>query len=289
MAVFAKVVDEGTFRAAAKELGLAPSRVSQTVSDLEQYLGVSLMHRTTRKLVLTNEGRMFYAHVADLIRNAEAGLNELNALSLKPIGSLKISIPAFLASSSISTAIAEFSRQHSEVTLSLIYTDHVVDMLNEGVDLSIRAGWLEDSTMMSRKLGEGRRILVAGKEYADGHPPPKHPSDLRDWEWIRFRVWPNTIEFESTSGEIVNVPTNSRIQTDSAEALWHFACQNLGLTILPKHLAEEGLRSGKFVHLIPEWKLKPLGYYAVWPDKSRRENLTLLMARFLAERGLSSV
>ncbi len=92
MAIFARVVDEGSFRAAAKTIGLAPSRISQTVSDLESFLGVTLLYRTTRKIALTNEGRMFYARVVDMMRSAEAGLNELNALSLEPVGALRISL-----------------------------------------------------------------------------------------------------------------------------------------------------------------------------------------------------
>jgi len=101
MAIFAKVVAGGSFRIAAKELGIAPSRVSHSVSDLEQFLGVTLLHRTTRKLSLTPEGEKFYAHVENITKHAEAGLNEINSVGDEPIGSLKISLPAFLASSEI--------------------------------------------------------------------------------------------------------------------------------------------------------------------------------------------
>lgn len=284
MAVFAIVVDEGSFRAAAKNLGLAPSRISQTISDLEKYLGVTLLNRTTRKLFLTNEGRKFYTHAADISRNAEAGLNELNTLSQKHIGELKVSLPAFLTSSVISSAIAEFSLQYPKVSLSLCYTDQVVDILNEGLDLSIRVGWLEDSSMMSRKLGGSRRLLVASKAYVKTQSTPKDPSDLKDWNWVRFEMRSSTIEFTSISGEKISISESSHISVNSANALWYFASQNLGLTILPEHLVEEQLKTGELVHVLPEWELSSMGYYAVWPDKSRRENLTLLLVRFLAER-----
>ncbi|MEB8431480.1 LysR family transcriptional regulator [Cocleimonas sp. KMM 6892] len=286
MSVFASVVDEGSFRAAAKTLGIAPSRVSETVSDLEQYLNVTLMHRTTRKLFLTNEGKKFYAYAAEITRNAEAGLNELNVLSQESIGSLKIALPAFLASSTISTAIAEFARQHPKVSLTLTYSDQVMDILEEGLDLSIRVvrvGLLEDSSMMSRKLGESGRLLVAGKKYAEGRQIPKHPSDLKDWDWLRFQSRPSAIELISTTGESVTIQENASISLNSSEALKHFTLQNLGVTILPVHLVVDLIASGELVHVLPEWKLRPLGYYAVWPDKSRRENLTLLLVRFLAK------
>lgn len=173
MAVFARVVDEGSFRAAAESVGLAPSRVSQTVSDLEAYLGVTLLYRTTRKIALTNEGRLFYTRVVDMVRSAETGLNELNALSLDPVGALRLSLPAFMASSNLTAAIAAFARQHPNDALTLVYTDYTQKLLEDGFDLSIRAGWLDDSTMMSRKLGEAERALVVGRAYMTGREPPQ--------------------------------------------------------------------------------------------------------------------
>lgn len=284
MAVFARVVDEGSFRRAAKTLDLAPSRTSQTVADLEPYLGVTLLYRTTRKLVLTNEGRKFYGHVVEVIRNAEAGLNELNALSQQHIGALRVSLPVFLTSSSVSTGIAEFAKLYPKVSLSLTFNDHIVDILNEGIDVSIRVGWLQDSTMMARKLFEGRRLLVASKTYMKTRETPIHPNDLLSWDWIKFDIRSSSVEFESATGEKVSVAENTRFSVNSADALANFAKQNLGLAYVPEHIVADDIETGELVHVLPEWKLKPLGYYAVWPNKSRRENLTLLLVRFLADR-----
>ncbi len=283
MAIFARVVDEGSFRAAAKDIGLAPSRVSQTISDLEAFLGVTLLYRTTRRLALTNEGRILYTRVADMVRSAESGLNELNALSLDPVGALRISVPAFLSSSGLSTAIAEFVRQHPNVALSVSYTDHPTRLLEDGFDLNIRAGWLDDSSMMSRKLGEGARVVVAGTEYARHRAQPKVPTDLEDWDWIRYRHRADTTEFISAGGKVQKVTGKAQLEVDSVDALYHFATCNLGATILPMHLAERGESAGRLVRLLPDWALRPLGIYAVWPDTSRRENLTLILVRFLAE------
>jgi DNA-binding transcriptional LysR family regulator len=283
MAVFASVVDEGSFRSAAKKLGVAPSRVSHTISDLEDFLEVTLLNRTTRKLYLTDEGRKFYKHVVGIVKSAEAGVDELNANAQHQIGSLKISLPAFMGTSAIATRIAKFAEQHPKVNLSLTYTDQVTDILKEGLDLSIRAGWLEDSSMLSRKLDESERLLVASKQYYSSMPKPIHPSNLKNWKWIRFDMRSPNIQFTHGSGETVTVQENSRISMNSAEALLHFTRENLGLTILPEHLVKGGIESGELIHVLPEWKQKPLGYYAVWPDTSRRENLTLLLVRFLAE------
>ncbi|BCE01080.1 LysR family transcriptional regulator [Marinicellulosiphila megalodicopiae] len=284
MAVFTKVVDEQSFRAAAKSLGLAPSRVSETISDLEKFLGVTLFYRTTRKLSLTTEGSKFYEHAAQVTRHAEAGINELNATSQKPAGSLKVSLPAFLTHSTITNAIVEFAKLYPEVSLSLFYTDQVMDIVKEGLDLSIRVGWPKDSSMMSRKLGESKRMLVAGKQYAKQFAQVQHPTDLKDADWVRFQMRNNTIDFTSKAGEAVSISEHSRISANSAEALLNLALQNLGLTILPEHAIKSHLETGELVQILPQWDLKPLGYYAIWPDQSRRENLTLMLVRFIAGR-----
>lgn len=286
MAIFARVVDEGSFRAAAQDIGLAPSRISETVSELEAYLGVTLLYRTTRKITLTNEGRIFYARVVDMIRSAEAGLNELNALSLEPVGALRISLPAFLAAGPLSTAIATFARQHPHVAFSVAYTDHPLGLVEDGFDLNVRVGWLNDSAMMSRKLASGQRYLVAGTDYARVRKTPKRPSDLEDWDWIRYQQRADATEFTSPKGKTEKVTGNAQIEVDSVDAVYHFATQNMGVTILPSFLAERGIASGALVRLIPDWTLRPLGIYAVWPDKSRRESLTLLFVRYLADQGL---
>ncbi|MEO9825852.1 MAG: LysR family transcriptional regulator [Paracoccaceae bacterium] len=286
MAIFARVVDEGSFRAAAKNVGLAPSRISETVSELEAYLGTTLLYRTTRKITLTSEGRIFYARVVEMMRSAEAGLNELNALSLDPVGALRVSIPAFLTSGPLSTAIADFARLHPNVAFSVAYTDHPLDMIEGGFDLNIRVGWLDDSAMMSRKLADGTRVLVAGTDYASQRKTPERPSDLEDWDWIRYQQRADTTVFTSPTGETEEVTGHAQIEVDSIDAVYHFATQNMGATILPSFLADRGIEAGKLVALLPEWSLRPLGIFAVWPDKSRRESLALLFIRFLAEQGL---
>lgn len=286
MAIFARVVDEGSFRAAAKEVGLSPPRISEMVSDLENYLGITLLHRTTRKIALTNEGKMFYARVVDMLRSAEAGLNELNALSLEPVGALRVTIPAFLAAGPLSTAIASFTKLHPNVAFSVSYTDNSVDLLEDGYDMSIRVGWLDDSSMMSRKLGDGQRVLVTGSGYLEHRRAPQSPKDMEDWDWIRYKNRPDTTEFTGPAGQVERVTGKAQIEVDSIDALYHMATQNAGATVLPSFLAARGIASGQLKSLLPEWTLRPLGIYAVWPDKSRRESLTLLFVRYLAEQDL---
>lgn len=286
MAIFARVVDEGSFRGAARELGLSPSRVSEIVSELETHLGVTLLNRTTRKIALTHEGRQFHTRVKEMLRTAETGIDELNARSQEPVGSLRISIPAFFTTGPISTAVAGFTKRHPNVAISANYTDSPVGLIDSGFDLNIRVGWLDNSSMMSRKLGEGQRFLVTGAEYARERATPERPSDLETWDWIRFKHRSDTTQFTDPDGSTEKVTGNAQIEVDSVDALYHMALQNVGATILPSFLAERGISEGKLVRLLPKWKLRPLGIYAVWPNSSRRENLTLLFVRYLADAGV---
>jgi DNA-binding transcriptional LysR family regulator len=283
MAVFARVVDKGSFRAAAQDLGVAPSRVSQTITDLEHHLGTTLLYRTTRKLALTGEGRTLYRRVTEMLRSAEAGFNEINANTQDPVGALRVTVPAFLAMSELSTAMAAFVKRYPNVALSLFYSDRRVDIIEDGFDLAIKAGWLADSAMMSRKLGSIPRALVAGTEYAGSRPVPARPADMEDWDWIRYQQRPDTIELTSDKGKTEKVHGQSQIEVDSANALYHFALQNVGATVLPENLATQAVATGALVRLLPNWRLLDVDLNAVWPDSSRRENLTLLFVRFLAD------
>ncbi|KPV93367.1 HTH-type transcriptional regulator DmlR [Pseudoalteromonas sp. P1-30] len=175
---------------------------------------------------------------------------------------------------------------YPKVNLSLNYTDQVINIMDEGLDLSIRVGWLEDSSLMARKIGESRRFLVASSKYASKHQPPTHPNDLKQWDWVHFSMRGSTVDFTSPNGEVVCICEKSRVNVNSALAISHFVSENLGLGILPENLVKKQLAQEELIHILPNWQLKPLGYYAVWPNNARRENLTLLLVRFLAKRGL---
>lgn len=284
IAVFATVVDQGAFRAAARHLGLAPSRVSEIVSDLEKNLGVTLLYRSTRQLSLTNEGRILHAKALDMLRAAEMGLDAVNPLSKEPTGVLRIAIPAFVTQTGLMGAFSEFAQAYPKVKLDFHFSDHPSDLIRDGFDVAIRAGWPHDSELMNRRIGEAERLLVVGAGYYAARSAPNHPRDLEDWDWVRFVMRPDQTNLTSSDGETVSVTGKSRISVNSANALYEFALRGLGLTVIPEHLAKKGLERGDLVHVLPNWSLRPLGLHAVWPGQSRRENLTTLFVRFLAER-----
>lgn len=282
MAIFATVVDQGTFRGAAQHLGLAPSRISQTVSNLEKELGVTLLYRSTRQLSLTNEGHILYSKVGEMLQAAETGLDAINQMSNQPTGELRVTAPAFATQTGLMDLFAEFSQVNPGISIKFNFSDQPQDLIKEGFDVGIRAGIMQDSELMSRSVGQANRVLIASPDYVATKQEPTHPGELETWDWIHFSMRPERTEVISDNGEIVSIPIKHRIEVDSAFALNEFAIRGLGVTSIPENLANRGIRQGELVRVMPNWSISPLTFYAVWPDRSRRESLTLIFIRFLA-------
>jgi len=287
MAIFAAVVDRGSFRAASRHLGLAPSRVSQTVSDLEKDLGVTLLYRSTRQLSLTNEGEIFHAKVSEMLQAAETGLDAISQVSNQPAGELRVTAPAFVTQTGLMDTFAEFAEIYPGVILRLSFSDHPHDLIKEGFDVGIRAGWPKNSEMMSRNIGQADRFLVASPDYVASRPTPRHPSDLESWDWVHFSMRSERMQVMSDAGKSTSIVCKFRIEVDSAYAMYELAIRGMGLTAIPENLARRGFQHGELVQVIPDWSVKPLKFYAVWPDRSRRESLTLIFVRFLAGKSLN--
>ena len=282
IAIFATVVDQGSFRAAALSLGLVPSRISEVVSQLEKDLGVTLLYRSTRQLSLTNEGRQLNDAAKDMLAAAETGLDAISPLSKEPSGALKVTAPAFVTQTELMEDFTRFASAYPKVDLDFDFSDRPSDVIRDGFDVAIRAGWLDDSDLMVRTIGHVDRFLVASPSYFETMPAPKTPSDLETWDWIRFVMRANQTEMTSKDGQVVKVVGKSSVSVNSASALYEFSVRGLGLTAIPEHLACRGFDRGELVHVLPEWTMKPLGLHAIWPNQSRRENLTTLFVRFVA-------
>ena len=283
IAIFSTVVDQGTFRAAALHLGLAPSRVSETVSELEKNLGVTLLYRSTRQLSLTQEGRVLHENAQAMLTTVERGLDAITHTAKDPQGALRITAPAFVTQTRLTDSFSDFAKAYPGIDLQFDFSDSPRDMIKDGFDVAIRAGWLEDSELMTRNIGRTGRLLVASPSYIATHKPPTHPTDLETWDWLRFSVRAPRLNLTSPDGEVVAVSGKSHVSVNSADALYEFAARGLGLSAIPEDLACRGFERGDLAHVLPEWSLRPLGLHAVWPDQSRRENLTVLLVRFLAE------
>lgn len=281
IAIFATVVDQGTFRAAAQHLGLAPSRVSETLSDLEKNLGVTLLYRSTRQLSMSQEGRVLYDKAQEMLKAAESGLDMINPNSTEKSGVLRVTAPAFVTQTDLMDVISNFARTYPNIRLSLDFSDRRRELIKDGFDIGIRAGWLKDSELLTRNIGKTGRMLVGSPEYIASRQKPEHPNDLEDWDWIHFSMRSSRTEFIGKNGHRVEISGNSNLTVNSADSLYEFAMRGMGVTAIPANLARRGIARGDLMHLLPNWTLKPLGLHAVWPNQSNRENITRMFVRFI--------
>lgn len=283
MAVFAKTVETGSFRGAARALGLSPSVVSHHVTQLEASLDVALLYRSTRRLTLTDDGKKLFAAAREMVAAAERGIGEMPVEGSDPSGHLSIAIPAALIAETLYDDLAAFARAFPRVALTMHCSDVQVDIIREGIDVALRAGSLKDSNLKVKKLFDFPRTLVASSGYVAGKPAARSPEDLATWDWLRLSSRPPVVTFRKGARKL-QIEAASRVVVDNGDALLRLARHGLGLCTVPTAMAEPDLRAGKVVEVLPAWSLESLGVYAVWPANAARTGLTMRFVGFLDAR-----
>lgn len=284
MAVFAAVVGEGSFRGAAKRLALSPSVVSHHVSQLEKRLGCALLYRSTRHLALTDDGRVFHQACARAVEAAEDGLNSVASRKLELTGRLRITCPAVLAPGPFVDDMLAFADAFPAVELELGFDDERHGMVQEGFDVAIRIGWLEDSALRARKLLTLRRLVCAAPALLARHDPPANPTDLQGWPWIQQSMLPNFLDFTGPAEETCRVQLLSRITTNHVPAARQMAVAGAGLLSTLDFVVVEDLAAGRLVELLPEWRTAAPSAYAVWPANVAKGSLVSRFVDFLHQR-----
>lgn len=285
LAVFAKVVELGSFRAAARALSLSPSVVSHHVSELERRLSLPLLYRSTRRLALTPDGEQLVVAAREMVDAAERGLDALSGHSHTPTGALRVTAPAFLAETRFSADLAAFQAACPKVSLTVSFTDAPRDLLRDGFDLALRIGRLEDSTHKTRKLADMRRLLVGSPRYVGARKPPRAPRDLETWDFMQLSSRPAELTLTSPGRHApVVIPFVPKIAVDSAAALRELAVAGVGLVTLPEVTVRADVASGRLVEVLPAWQAAVLGVYAVWPSNAQRAGLTLRFVELMASR-----
>ncbi|QEY11007.1 LysR family transcriptional regulator [Cellvibrio sp. KY-YJ-3] len=265
MALFAMVVRHGSFSAASRALDLATSVLSSAVSQLEEELGVRLLNRTTRSLSLTEAGQLYHEKCVEMLAAAETA-EEMVAGGVGEIaGRLRISAASDTAEKIILPALAPLARQHPKLLLDIVVDDRIVDMTTQAIDLSIRSGWLRDSSLVARKLADLHELLVAAPDYLRRFGVPASPESLREHRIIGFNRFaePTTLTFKSATGESARIVLTPGAMTDNVAMLRDFAVQGFGLARLPSYMVQRELASGELVLLLPDWALPGAGIYAV--------------------------
>lgn len=283
MAIFVEVINKGSFRAAAKTLELSPSVISYHVASLEKRVGTALLYRSTRKLSLTSEGELFFEKANQMMLAAEQGLSLLSNRQQQPGGNVCVSLPSALSGSPIDQTIARFALQFPKIALDLNYSDDQQDLIGKGVDLAIRAGSLKDSSLKSRPLSAIDRRLVCSPEYMSSKTCPSHPSELQNWDWIGLKQLPSRRMLTKNETENFEVHFNKRIVVDSVGAMSQFCLSGLGLATLAAYQANELIRLGKLVEVLPNWRVESIPLSLVWPDNVSDYSATKRLIRFLVK------
>ena len=233
MRVLARVVDAGSFSAAGRQLGMAPSSISRQVNELEAELGVRLFHRTTRKLSLTEAGQIYYERAQRVITEVDEARLAVSELG-SPTGILRVTIPTGIGRELIVSAVPAFLARYPGVRIVLSMTDYLVDLVEGGFDVGIRVGQLSDSSLKARKIEESRRVVCASPTYLERAGTPRNPGDLEHHNCITFRDHPghNLWKFRGKNG-LTEVRVSGNFFARSADALTAAAVAGLGLVLLP--------------------------------------------------------
>ncbi|MEY4762992.1 MAG: hypothetical protein RLZZ200_2848 [Pseudomonadota bacterium] len=268
MRVFAAVVDAASFVAASDTLGLSKAAVSRYVSELEQRLGVRLMHRTTRKLSLTPEGEVFLARCRDILSSIEASEAEISTRSVTTSGLLKVTVPVSYGISHLAPLWSEFLDKHPQVTLDVQLADRVIDLVDEGFDLAVRIARLPDSSLVSRRLATTRLVLCAAPGYLQRRGTPAHPSELAQHEVLGYSLMSmgDLWQFNGPEGP-VSVKVRPRMWSNNGDTCNAAALQGAGIQLQPTFLVEQQLARGQLVEILPLYRSIELGIYAVYPSR----------------------
>lgn len=299
MAVFAAVVRQGSMSGAARQLGMTPSAVSQRVRALEAAHGVTLLHRSTRKLELTEVGARVHAHCAAVVQAADAAREQMQRSRDTLEGELRISAPVGFARHA-APALAPLLAQHTALSLRVLVDDRMIDLIDARIDLALRAGRLADSSWVARRLCQFHWALCASPAYLARKGVPQKPQDLLAHEWMGHETGAGGffVELEPHSeGTLTNadkerIRVEPRIVSNNQLTLEQMCAAGLGLALLVRPDVEPDLRAGRLVPLLTGWQLPTTPVWGVVPQRDTqpakvRHALAALQAAFLQLPGAS--
>ena len=281
---FTAVVDAGSFVKAAERLNTSKAAVSRHVVDLETRLGIRLLHRTTRKLSLTEEGELFYGRCKEILETLEGAENEVTSQSDDVSGHIRINAPYSFGIRKLAPLWGIFHQKYPKVTLDVTLSDRLVDVVDEGYDIAIRIAALSNSTMVSKKLTDTRIVLCASPKYLKEHGTPKKPADLVNHQVINYSYWAGKEEwsFDGPKGK-ESVHIKPFMQTNNGDTCLVAALANQGIVLQPSFIVGDAIRAGDLVEIMPQYKSIELGIYAIFPTRQHIAPKVRVLIDFLVD------
>ena len=268
MSIFVEVVNSDGFTAAAEKMGLSRAQISKSVMQLEEHLGTRLLNRTTRRISLTDTGRVYYERCKTIladIEEIEAIASEQNA---EPRGTLTISAPTSFGLLQLNEAIPQYIKRYPKVQISLSLADRFIDVVSEGFDLVIRIAELEDSSLVARKIAPCKRVFCASPDYLKQNGVPKVPQDLAIHHCLIYsnELKPDTWVLHGPNG-IESIKVNGPVCADNGDILKDAALAGLGVTLLPTFIVGSDIGKGKLQQVLADYCPPEISIYAVFPSR----------------------
>jgi DNA-binding transcriptional LysR family regulator len=284
MQTLVAIVEHGSFVKAADALAVSKAAVSRHLSQLEARLGVRLLHRTTRRLSLTEEGEVFYARCKSLLAEVDEAEAEISERGGEAVGLLRINAPLTFGILYLAELWGAFKATHPRVSLDVTLADRVVDLVEEGYDLAVRIGQLPNSSLISRTLATTRLVLCASPQYLAHAGAPQQPDELVEHEVIGYSYldsgddWP----FEGPEG-VVSVKVRPTIRTNNGDTCRVGALLHQGIVLQPTFLVGPDIEAGRLVEVLPHYRSITMGIHAVYPSRKHVSPKVRLLVDFLVE------
>lgn len=270
MSVFAKVVELGSFTAAARQMQMSVSSASQIVAKLEDELQVKLLNRSTRSLGLTEAGKIYYQGCGRMLAEARQVHEQLYAFNNMPIGTLRIGSSSTMAQNVLSVMTADILREYPGLTVNVMSGIPAPDLIANGLDLVIRVGALQDSSLFSRRLGSMPMVVCASKHYLSQHGTPEKPADVDKFSWLEYSVRPdNTFELISPEGLVTRQAPQGRFATNDSQTLIRWLNAGVGIAYVPLMWVIDQINAGEIDILFPHYQSHPRPVYAVYTEKDK--------------------
>lgn len=286
LAMFAKVVEERSFAAAARAMDVSVATVSRAVGRLEDRLGARLFNRTSRQLALTEFGRAIAESATRIYRDAEEVEGAARELSLQPRGLIRLAVPMSFGLRWVAPLLPEFLSAYPDVSIDLHLSDATIDLVGKGFDAALRIAVLPDSSLVARRLCPVSRLIVAAPSYLEKHGRPKRPKDLnpKDCLGYAYRARNDVWRLTNKRGKEETVVPDGRLRVTNSDAMIPAILAGLAVSELPEFIAAEYVRDGRMEAILSDWKMEKGGLYFVTPSARSRPAKVEVLARFFIER-----
>jgi DNA-binding transcriptional LysR family regulator len=277
---FVFVAENESFTLAAKQMDISTAQVSRQISALEKRLNIKLFYRTTRKVSLTEEGRIFYQHCRGVLDGLDAAERAVINFQSKPQGKIKLTAPVTYGEQLVLPLINDFMKQYSDIEVSVFLSNQNISLVEGGYDLAIRVGKLSDSSMMAKKLGSRTNFICASPDYLDKQGTPYSLSELNQHSCLL-----GTLDYWhfKEAGKEKNIRVKGRIRYNSGYGLLDAALKGLGIVQLPDYYVQESIARGELMTLLDQYREPEEGVWAVYPQNRHLPPKIRLFVDYLAE------